>query len=177
MGCYVGPLCRLNFPMPQPATMQAKRNKINKILFKVRLVENFKGQWNTAWIALGTVTKILKYFKTTGCRKWKNGFKIEELVALAEYFEQQTDCSRYRRKLANQGEVLCTRGGISPIHLSLWSKWKPCHRTLNSWPRNLRTALEKYFRFHWNCKELWVEVRNSMSNCQIYFPIFSETIL
>ena len=45
-------------------------------------------------------------------------------------------------ELANQGEVL--RGGISRIYLSLLNKWKPCHR---------------------NCKQLWVEARNSMSNC------------
>ena len=48
-------------------------------------------------------------------------------------------------KLANQGEVL--RGGISRIYLSLSNKWKPWHGAINSWPRNLRTAVEKYFRF------------------------------
>ena len=48
----------------------------------------------------------------TGCRKLRNGFKIEKFLVLAECFEQQTDCSRYRRKIANQGEVLCNRGGI-----------------------------------------------------------------
>ena len=42
----------------------------------------------------------------------------------------------------NQGEVL--RGGISRIYLSLLNKWKPCHGAINSWPRNLRTALEKW---------------------------------
>ena len=40
----------------------------------------------------------------------------------------------------------------------------------------LRTALERYFRFYWNCKQLRVEARNSMPNCEIYFPIFFETI-
>ena len=49
---------------------------------------------------------------------------------------------------ANQGEVL--RRGICPIYLSSSNKWKPCHGAINSRPRNLRTALEKYFRFQWN---------------------------
>ena len=77
-------------------------------------------------------------------------------------------------KWANQGEVL--RRGISPIYLSSSNKWKPCHGAINSRPRNLRTALEKYFRFQWNCKQLRIEARNSMANSEIYFPIFSETI-
>ena len=51
-------------------------------------------------------------------------------------------------KLANQGKFLRTRGGISHINLSLLSKWKPCHGTINSRPRNLQTALKKFFRFH-----------------------------
>ena len=50
-------------------------------------------------------------------------------------------------KHANQGEALHihTCGGISHIHLSLSSKWKPCHRSMNNRPSNLRTTLEKYF--------------------------------
>ena len=48
-------------------------------------------------------------------------------------------------KLANQGEVL--RGGISRLYLSLSNEWKRCHGAINSRPRNLRTPLEKYFRF------------------------------
>ena len=50
----------------------------------------------------------------------KEIFKKEEFIVLAEYFEQQTDYSRYRLKLANQGEFL--RGGISPICLPLSNK-------------------------------------------------------
>ena len=37
--------------------------------------------------------KILKCFRTNGCRKWRNWFKIEKFIVLAEYFEQQADCS------------------------------------------------------------------------------------
>ena len=65
---------------------------------------------------------------------------------------------------------------ISPNYLSSSNKWKPCHGIINSWPRNLRTALEKYFRFQWNCKQLRIETKNSMANSEIYFPIFSETM-
>ena len=36
----------------------------------------------------------------------------------------------------------------------------------------LRMILERYFWFHWNCKQLWVRLRNSMPNSKIYFPIF-----
>ena len=113
-----------------------------------------------------TVTKILRCFRTSGCRKSRNRHKNKKFVVLAEYFEQQTNCSRYRRKMSQStGEVF--RRGISPIYLSSSNKWKP---------RNLRTALEKYFRFQWNCKQLRIEARNSMANSEIYFPIFSETI-
>ena len=33
-----------------------------------------------------------------------NIFEIEKFVALAEYFDQQTDCSRYRRKISQSKE-------------------------------------------------------------------------
>ena len=93
-------------------------DKINKILSQVTLVENFRKQRNLDCI---TVTKSLKCFRTSGFRKWRNRLKTEKFVVLAEYFEQQTDCSLYWRELANQGEVL--RGGISRIYLSLSNKW------------------------------------------------------
>ena len=70
-------------------------------------------------------------------------------------------------KLANQEEVL--RGGISRTYRFLSNKWKSCHGAINGKPRKLRTALEK--SFHWNCKQLRVEARNSMSNCEICFPL------
>ena len=77
-------------------------------------------------------------------------------------------------ELANQGEAF--RGGISRFYLSLLNKWNPCHGAINSSPSNLRTALEKHFQFHWNCKQLLFKARNSMSSCEIYFPIFSEAL-
>ena len=54
-------------------------------------------------------------------------------------------------KLANQGEVLCE--GISCVYLSLSNKWKPCQGAINSWPSNLKTALEKYIQFQCNCEQ------------------------
>ena len=53
--------------------------------------------------------------------------------------------AKREEKLSNQGEVLC--GGITRTYLSLSNKWKPCHGSTNSRPRNPRTVLEKYFRF------------------------------
>ena len=101
-------------------------------------------------------------------------FQNKKFVVLAEYFEQQTNCSRYRRKLSQSRRSPSSRN--QSIYLSSSNKWKPCHGAINSRPRNLRMALEKYFRFQWNCKQLRVEARNSMANSGIYFPIFSETI-
>ena len=95
---------------------------------------------------------------------WQNILGSRQIVADIE------------EKLTNQGKVLRTRGGISCIHLSLSSKWKPCHGAINSRPRNLRMGLEKYFRLHWSCRQLRVEARNRMLNWEIYFPIFSGTI-
>ena len=49
--------------------------------------------------------KILKHFRANGYRKLRNGLKIEEIVVLAEYFEQQIDCSRYRIKIMEESVV------------------------------------------------------------------------
>ena len=59
-------------------------------------------------------------------------------------------------------------------YLSLSNNWKPCHGAINSRRRNLRTALVKYSRFHWNWKQLRVEVMCSMQNSEIYFLLFSK---
>ena len=101
-------------------------------------------------------------------------FSIKNLLSWQNILSNRKIAADIEEKWANQGEVL--HWGISPTYLSSSNKWKPCHRVINSQPRNLRTALEKYFRFQWNCKQLQIEVRNSMANSEIYFPIFSETI-
>ena len=80
-------------------------------------MENFRRHWNLAHI---TVTKTLKCFRTNGCGRWINRSKIEKFVALAEYFEQQTDCSKYRRKISESRRSV--RGGNSGIYLSLSNK-------------------------------------------------------
>ena len=69
------------------------------------------------------------------------------------------------------------RSFVSLIYLSLSNKWKSYHGAVNSRSRKLRMALKKYFWFHWNCKQLWVEGRNIMSNCEICFPLSSELYL
>ena len=86
---------------------------------------------------------------------WQNILRNKQITADIE------------KKRANQGDVL--RGGISRIYLYLSDKWKPCYGTINSRSRNIRTALEKYFRFHWSCKQLRIKERNSMANWEIYF--------
>ena len=101
-------------------------------------------------------------------------FRIKNLLSWQNILSNRETAADLEEKWANQEEVL--HRGISPIYLSSSNKWKPCHGAINSRPRNLRTALEKYFRFQWNCKELQIEARNSMSNSEIYFPIVSETI-
>ena len=103
-----------------------------------------------------------KYFRIKNLLSWQNILSYRQIAAHVE------------EKWGNEGEVL--HRGISPIYLSSSNKWKPCHGAINSRPRNLRTALEKYFRFQWNCKQLWIEARNSMANSDIYFPFLSETI-
>ena len=94
-------------------------------------------------------------------------FRIKNLLSWQNILSNRQIAADIEEKWANQGEVL--RRGISPIYLSSSNKWKPCHGAINSRPRNLRTALEKYFRFQWNCKQLRIEERNSMANSNIYF--------
>ena len=43
----------------------------------------------------------------------------------------QTDCSRLKEKVANQGEFLWV--GTSRFYNPFSSKWKPCHRAINNW--------------------------------------------
>ena len=101
-------------------------------------------------------------------------FRIKNLLSWQNILSNRQIAVDIEEKWANQGEVL--HRGISPIYLSSSKKWKPCHGAINSRPPNLRTALEKYFRFQWNCKQLRTEARNSIANSEICFPIFSETI-
>ena len=92
--------------------------------------------------------------KETDLRKksllsWQNIFNSRQIAADIE------------EKLTNQGKVF--RKGISHIYLSISTKWKPCHGAINSRPRNLRAALEKYFPFQRNCKQTagWSEEQDS----------------
>ena len=73
-------------------------------------------------------------------------------------------------KLVDQGEVL--HGGIGSIYFSLSNKWKQCHGVRNSWPRNLRTALKKYFRFQGNCKQTTGWTERQYSKLWDLFPNF-----
>ena len=77
-------------------------------------------------------------------------------------------------KLANQREVL--RGGISCIYLSYQTNGN--HATE---PQTVGHVIsERHWKSTFDFKEIvnkiWVEARSSIVNCEIYFPIFSETI-
>ena len=84
--------------------------------------------------------------------------RIKNLLSWQNNLSNRQIAADIKEKWANQG--------ISPIYLSSSNKWKRCHGAINSRPRNLRTALEKYFQFQWY----------SETNPEIFFPIFSETI-
>ena len=108
-------------------------------------------------------------------RNGDTDFRIKNLLSWQNILSNRQIAADIEEKWANQGRAL--RRGISPIYLSSSNKCKPCHGAMNSRPRNLRTALEKFFRFQWNCKHLQIEASDSIANSEIYFPIFSETKL
>ena len=115
-----------------------------------------------------SVTKILRYFRINGCRKWRNRFQKKKFVVLAKYFEQQTDCSRCKRNISQS-----RRSPLWRNHLYFLSnKWKPCHWAKNSWPHNLRTALEKYIRFQWNLQTTGWRSKEQYNKLWDLFPNF-----
>ena len=128
-------------------------------------MENFS--WKAVKLDCITITKILRCFREADLR-------IKNVLSWQNILSNRQIAADIEGKWTNQGEVLC--GGISRIYLSLANKSKSCHGAITCQPGNLRTALEKYFRFQSNCKQLRIEARDRMANCEIYFPIFSETI-
>ena len=116
-------------------------------------MENFKRQLDCLLVKLDYIT-VTKFWDTSGQTDIGNkeiDLRIKNLLSSENILNNRQIAADIEEKLANQGEVL--RGGISRIYLSLSNKWKPWHRAINSWPRNLRTALEKHFRYQWNCKQ------------------------
>ena len=77
----------------------------------------------------------------------KKDLRKKYLLSLQNILNSRQIAADMEEKLSNQGEIF--HGGISRIYLSLSNKWKPCHEAINSRsrPRNLRTALRKFFRF------------------------------
>ena len=106
-----------------------------------------------------TVTKILGCFRASARRKWRNRLKNKRFAVLAEYFEQQTNCSGYRRKISQSRRSPSWKNQTYLPFLIKQMGTMP--RAINSRPRNLITALEKYFWFQWNCKQgtVWQTVR------------------
>ena len=101
-------------------------------------------------------------------------FRIKNVLSWQNILSNRQTAADIEEKRANQGEVLHL--GINPIYLSSSTKWKSRHGAINSRPHNLKTALEKQFRFQWNCKQLRIEAMKGIANSEIYFPIFPETI-
>ena len=95
-------------------------------------------------------------------------FRIKNLLSWQNILINRQITADIEEKWANQGEAL--RRGISLIYLSSSNKWKPCHGAINSRPCNLRTALEKYFRFQWNCRQLRIDVPTHivLLNCIVH---------
>ena len=132
--------------------------------------------WKTRWqwiLDLISATKILKCFKIKGSRKWRKRFKIENLLSWQNIFNSRQITADREKKPANQGKVLC--GRISYVFAFPYQT-NGNHATEPSTVGHviLRMALERYFRFYWNCKQLRVQGRKSVWNCEINFPIFSE---
>ena len=82
-------------------------------------------------------------------------------------------CNRWSdRQTDRPTDKVTYRGGeISHIYFCFSNIWNPYCQTINIQSHNLRAALERY----WNYKQLQVQARNSMSNCEIYFLLVSET--
>ena len=144
--------------------------KVIKFIFcKFFHAEKFGRQWDLNHIYSNKHSEI-----TGGSRKWRNRFKREKFVVLAEYLEQQTDYCRYKKVRKSRRGPLWRRN--QPYFPFLIQQMETMPRSYQQSVRNLRTALEKYFGFHWNRKQVRVKARNSMLNFQIYFSLFSETI-
>ena len=85
----------LSIPKHASKRSHAKLQKFLSSKFPLR--KTLERSWNLDRI---TVTKIVKCFRINGCRKWRNRFKIEKSIVLADYMEQQIDYSRYRLKIS-----------------------------------------------------------------------------
>ena len=55
-------------------------------------MKKFRRQWNVNHIYSSKNSEMKQV-----CRKWRNRFKREKFVALAEYLEQQTEYCRYKK--------------------------------------------------------------------------------
>ena len=82
----------------------------------------------------------MKCFMTRGCRKWRNRFKIEKVLVLVEYLEQQTDWIRYKRKISKSRRSFFWRNQLYLIFLIKQMETMQKGAIKNE-PRNLRTAV------------------------------------
>ena len=111
-------------------------------------MENFS--WKAVKLDCITITEILRCFREADLR-------IKNVLSWQNILSNRQIAAGIEEKWANQGKSPSSR---NQSYLPFLIKWKPCHGAINSRSRNLRTALEKYFRFQWNCKQLQIEARN-----------------
>ena len=133
-------------------------------------MKNFRRQWNLDRI---TITKIRKCFRANGCRKWRNRFRIEnrKICCLGGIFWTS---DRLRRKISQSRRSLSWR---NQSYLPFLIK------QMETLPRNHQQAVTqsqngtgKVLSISLKLKTIRVEARNSMSSCEIYLPVFSETM-
>ena len=97
-----------------------------------------------------------------------------KICCLGRIFETADRLQKIKRK-SSKSRRESLRVATNRFYNPFSSKWKPCHGAINNRSRKLRMALEKYFRFHSNCKQLRIEAKNALSQVEICIPFFSET--
>ena len=119
------------------------------------------------------VTEFLRCFRTNACMKWRTRFTKEDLLSWQNILNSRQTAADTKDKFANQGEVL--REGIS-LYLS--------YQTNGNYATVPQIVGHVIWELHWKStfsfseivNKLRVEVRSSITNCEIYFPIFSEAM-
>ena len=72
---------------------------------------------------------------------------------------------------ATYRNMFCWKKGVNPTRDK---QTKPYHRAIKSRLSNLWMVPKSYVLFHWSCKQPYVKVRHSVSNCEICFSLFPE---
>lgn len=141
-----------------------------KVCFKMKEILDFNISWNfqPIWICFGNIIRkkisLACIYKLCFC--WHNEIlKIYDL-----WLNHQSFLSR-SREVSLAWFLLASVLNQRWEHGQLLSKWKPCHKSINSRSRNLRVTLERYVQFHWN----WNNHRlKRWTSCQIAYTTFKK---